>query len=266
MEFYLDKLFQILKDDAVKVLHSVCQQTWKTQQWPQDWKRSGFTPISNKDNAKECSNYHTVILISLASKVIFKILQIGLFQYMNQKLPDVQDGFRKGRGIRDQVATIQWIIEKSKRLPGKKSTSASLTTLKPLTAWDHNKMWKILIEMGIPNHLTCLLGNLNVGQEARVRTRYGTMDWFKIGNGVHQGCILSPCLFNLYAEFSSVAQSCLTLCDPMDCSTPGLLSITNSHSLLKLMSIESVMPSNHLIICRPLLLLSVFPSIRVFFP
>ena len=139
MEFYLDKLFQILKDDAVKVLHSVCQQTWKTQQWPQDWKRSGFTPISNKDNAKECTNYHTVVLISLASKVIFKTLQIGLFRYMIQKLPDVQAGFRKGSGTRDQIATIQWIIEKSKRISGKKSTSASLTTLKPLTVWDHKE-------------------------------------------------------------------------------------------------------------------------------
>ena len=118
--------------------------------------------------------------------------------------------------------------------------------------------------MGIPNHLTCLLRNLNAGQEPRIRTRYGTMDWFKIGKGVHQGYILSPCLFNLYAEFSSVTQLCLTLCVPMDCSTSGLSSITNSWSLLKLMSIESVIPSNHLILCHPLLfLLSIFPSIRV---
>src|SRR5574341_1521163 len=91
------ELFQILQDDAVKVLHSICQQIWKMQQWPQHWERSGFTPISTKDNAKECTNYHTVALISLASKVMFKILQIRLFLYMNQKLPDVQAGFRKGR-------------------------------------------------------------------------------------------------------------------------------------------------------------------------
>ena len=95
------ELFQILKDDAVKVLHSICQQIWKTQQWPQDWKRSVFFPITKKGNAKECSNYHTIALISHASKVMLKILQARLQQYMNHKLPDVQAGFRKGRGTRD---------------------------------------------------------------------------------------------------------------------------------------------------------------------
>ena len=102
------ELFQILKDDAVKVLHSICQQIWKTQQWPQDWKRSVFIPILKKDNAKECSNYLTVALISHASKVMLTILQARL-QYMNFELPDVQAGFRKGRGTRDQIANICWI-------------------------------------------------------------------------------------------------------------------------------------------------------------
>ena len=105
------ELFQILKDDAVKVLHSTCQQIWKTQQWPQDWKRSAFIPIPKKGNAKECSNYHTIVLISHASKVMLKILQVRLQQYMNQELPDVQAEFRKGRGTRDQTANICWIIE-----------------------------------------------------------------------------------------------------------------------------------------------------------
>ena len=108
------KLFQILKDDAVKVLHSICQQIWKTQQWPQDWKRSAFLLISKKCNAKECSNYHTVVLISHASKVMLKILQARLQQYMNCELPDVQAGFRKGRGTRDQIANIHWIIKKAR--------------------------------------------------------------------------------------------------------------------------------------------------------
>src|SRR5574337_1192864 len=103
------ELFQILKNDAVKVLHSICQQIWKTQQWPQDWKRSVFIPIPNKGNTKECSNYHTIALISHASKVMLKILQARLQQYVNSELPDVQAGFRKGRGIRDQVANIHWI-------------------------------------------------------------------------------------------------------------------------------------------------------------
>ena len=108
------ELLQILKDDAVKVLYSICQQVWKTQQWPQDWKRSVFIPIPKKGNAKECSNYCTVPLISHVSKVMLKILQARLQQYMNHELPDVQAGFRKGRGTRDQIANIRWIIKKAR--------------------------------------------------------------------------------------------------------------------------------------------------------
>ena len=108
------ELFQILKDGAVKVLHSICQQIWKTPQWPQDWKRSAFIPIPKKGNAKECSNYCTIVLISHASKVILKILQARVQQYVNRELPDVQAGFRKGRGARDQIANIRWIIEKAR--------------------------------------------------------------------------------------------------------------------------------------------------------
>ena len=111
------ELFQILKDDTVKVLHSICQQMWKTQQWPQDWKRSVFIPIPKKGNAKECSNYRTA-LISHASKVILKILQARLQQYRNRELPDVQAGFRKGRGTRDHIANMRWIIDKA-RVPEK---------------------------------------------------------------------------------------------------------------------------------------------------
>ena len=107
----LVELFQILKDDAVKVLHSICQQFWKTQQWPQDWKRSVCIPIPKKGSAKECSNYHTIALISHSSKVMLKILQAGLQQYVNHELPDVQTSFRKGRGTRDQIANIHWIIK-----------------------------------------------------------------------------------------------------------------------------------------------------------
>ena len=106
------ELFQILKDDAVKMLHSTCQQVWKTQQWPQDWKRSVFIPIPKKGNAKECSNYHTIALISHVSKVMLKILLARLQQYMNREIPDVQAGFRKGRETRDQIANIGWIIQK----------------------------------------------------------------------------------------------------------------------------------------------------------
>ena len=113
------ELFQILEDDAMKVLDSICQQIWKTQQWPQDWKRSVFIPNPNKDNAKECSNYRTSALISHASKVTLKILQARLQQYVNCELPEVQAGFRKGRGTRDKIANICWIIEKARGFPEK---------------------------------------------------------------------------------------------------------------------------------------------------
>jgi len=113
------ELFQTLKDDAVKVLHSICQQIWKTQQWPQDWKRSVFIPIPKKGNAKECSNYHTISVISHASKVMLKILQARLQQYVNRELPVVLAGFRKGRGTRDQIANIRWIIKKPREFQKK---------------------------------------------------------------------------------------------------------------------------------------------------
>ena len=187
------ELFQILKDDAVKVLHSICQQIWKTQQWLQDWKRSVFIPIPKKGNGKECSNYCTIVLISHASKVMLKILQARLQQYMNWELPDVQAGFRKGRGTRDQIANIRWIIEKAKEF--QKNIYFCLIDYSKTFDWvDHNKLWKILQEMGMPDHLTCLLRNLYSGQEATVRTRHGTTDFFQIGKWICQGCILSPVL------------------------------------------------------------------------
>ena len=126
------ELFQILKDDAVKVLHSTCQQIWKTQQWPQDWKRSVSIPIPKKGNAKECSNYRTIALISHVSKVMLKILQARLQQYMNRELPDAQAGLRKGRGTRDQIANILWIIKKAREFQ-KNFSSALLTAPKPFT-------------------------------------------------------------------------------------------------------------------------------------
>ena len=133
-------LFQILKDNAVKLLHSICQQIWKTHQWPQDWKRSVSIPIPKKGNAKEYSNYRTVALFSHVCKVMLKILQTRLQNCMNWELPDVQAGFRKGKRTRDQIANICWIIENSR----KTSTSASLTLLKPLTVWNTINSGKFL--------------------------------------------------------------------------------------------------------------------------
>ena len=137
------ELFQILKDDAVKVLHSICQQIWKTKQWPQDLKKSVFIPIPKKGNAKESSNYSTIALISHASKVMLKFLQARLQQYMNCELPDVQAGFRKGRGTRDQIANIHWILERAREF--QKNIYFSLLTMpKPLTVWITRNCGKFL--------------------------------------------------------------------------------------------------------------------------
>ena len=131
---------------------------------------------------------------------MFKILQARFQQYMNCKLPDVQAGFKKGRGTRDQIANIRWIMEKPRELQ-KNIYFCFIDYAKAFDSVDHNKLWKTLKEMGIPDHLTCLLRNLYAGQETTVRTGHGTMVWFQIGKGVRQGYILSPCLFNLYAEY-----------------------------------------------------------------
>ena len=157
------ELFQILKY-AVKVLHSISQQIWKTQQWPQDWKRSVFIPIPKKGNAKESSNYCTMALISHASKVMLKLLQARLQQYVNHELINVQAGFRKGRGTRDQIANICWIIEKAREFQ-KNIYFCFIDYAKAIDCVDHNKLWKILKEMGIPDHLTCLLRNLYASQK-----------------------------------------------------------------------------------------------------
>ena len=173
MEFH-----QILKDDAVKVLHSICQQMWKTQQWPQDWKRSVFIPIPKKGNAEEYSNYCTIELISHATKVMLKIVQAKLQQYVNCELPDVQVGYRKGRGIRDQIANICWITEKAR------VSEKHLLQL----YWLHQslwlcglQLWKILQEMGMSEHLTWLLRNLYAGQEAIIKLDMEQQTGSKLG-------------------------------------------------------------------------------------
>ena len=178
----------------------LCQQIWETQQWLSDWKRSVFISIPKKGNAKECSNYNTIAVISHTSKVMLKILQVSLQQNMNCEHPDVQYGFRKDRGTRDQIANIHCIIEKARECQ-KNIYFCFIDCTKATDYVYHNKLWKILKEMGIPHHLTCLLRNLYAGQEATVRTGHGTTEWFQIGKGVRQGCIPSPCFFNLYAEY-----------------------------------------------------------------
>ena len=153
------------------MLHSICQQIRKTQQWPQDWKRSVFILIPKKGNGKECSDYHTFALISHASKVMLKILQARLQQYVNRELADVQAGFRKGRGTRDHLANIGWIIEKAREFQ-KNIYFCFIDYTKALTLWITTN-WKILQEMGILYHLICFLRILYAGQEATIRTRHG---------------------------------------------------------------------------------------------
>ena len=195
---------------------------------------------------------------------MLKILQARLQQYVNHELPDVQAGFRKRRGTRDQIVNIHWIIKKAREFQ-KNIYFCFVDYATAFDCVDHNKLWKILQEMRTPDHLTCLLRNLYAGQEATVRTGHGTTDWFQIGKGVLQGCILSPCLFHLHADSVQSLSRVRLFVTPRIAARQASLSITNSRSLFKHKSIQSVMPSSHLILCRPLLLLPrIPPSIRVF--
>ena len=172
------------------MLHSICQQIWKAQQWPQDWKRSVFIPIPKKGNAKECSNYHTVALISHASKLMLKILQVRLQQYMNRELPFQMFKLVLEKAEEPEIK-LPTSVGSSKKQESSRKTSISgfLTMPKPLTVWITRNCGKFWKETGIPDHLTCPLRNLYAGQEATVRTGHGTTDWFQIGKGVRQGCI-----------------------------------------------------------------------------
>ena len=169
-----------IPDDAVKVLHPTYQQIWKTQQWLQHWKKSVFIPVPKKGNTKECSNYRTIALISHASKVMPQILQARLQQYLNQKLPDVQAGFRKDRETRNQIVNIHQIIEKAREFQ-KNICFCFIDYTKAFDCVDHNTPWKLLKEMEILDHLTCLLRKLYAGQEATVRNRHGTRTGSKLG-------------------------------------------------------------------------------------
>ena len=161
----------------------MCSLVGKTQQWPQAWKRSVFIPVPKKGNAKECTNHHTIALISHASKEMLKILQARLQQYVSHDLPDVQTDFRKDRGTRDQIANILWIMEKAREFQ-KTIYFCFADYAKDFDCVDHNKLWRNLKEMGIPDHLICLLRNLYSGQDATVITGPGTTDWFQLGKGV----------------------------------------------------------------------------------
>ena len=161
-----------------------------------------FIPNPKKGNAKECSNYCTIALISHASKVMLKILQVRLQQDMNQELPDVQTGFRKGRGTRNQIANIHWLIQKVKELQ-KNIYFCFIDYAKALDCVDNNNLWKILQEMGIPNHLTCLMRNLYAGQEATLRTGHGKTDWLQIGKRVYFKAVCCHLAYLIYMQSTS---------------------------------------------------------------
>ena len=182
------------------MLWKCCTQyaSWKTQQWPQDWKRSVFISIPKKGNAKECSNYHTIALISHTSKVMLNILQTRLQQYVTCELPDVKAGFRKARGTQDQIANIRWIIKKATEVH-KNIYFCFINMLKPLTGWITTNCRKFFKRW---EYQITWLASWEICMQVRkqqLRTAHGTTDWFQIGKGVRQGYILSPCLFNLYA-------------------------------------------------------------------
>ena len=195
------------KNTIVKVLQSICQQIWKTQQWPQDWKRSVFIPVPKKGNAKECSNYRTIALISQASKVMLKILPSQASTVCKPWNSRCSSWIYKRE--RNQRSNCRYPLDhrKSKRVPKNHllllySLCQSLWLCGSQQTVENSFFFlKIFKEMGIPDHLTCLLRNLYAGQEATFRTGHGTTDWFQIGKGIRQGCILSPCLFNLYAGY-----------------------------------------------------------------
>ena len=181
----------------MKVLHSICQQIWKTHQWPQDWKQSVFIPIPKKGNAKECSNYSTIALISHIS--MLKIIQANLQQYMNCELPNDQVGFRKARETRDQIANIHWLTKGAREFQ-KNIYFCFIDYAKTFDCVYHKKL-ENLERDGNTRTPDLTLRNLYAGQEATIRTGHGKIAWFQIGNGVLQGCILSPCLYNVYAEY-----------------------------------------------------------------
>ena len=181
------------------MLHSICQQIWKTQQWPQDWNRSVFTPIPKKGNAKECSDYHTLHTSHMLAKQCSKFSKPSFNSTWTVNFQMFKLDLEKAEEPEIKLPTSSGSSEKQES-SRKTSTSALLTMSKSLCV-NHNKLWKILQQMGMQDYLTCLLRNLYAGQEATVRNGLGTTDWLQIGKGVCQGCMLSPCLFNLYAEY-----------------------------------------------------------------
>lgn len=180
-------------------LTRLCQAIWNTLEWPRDWKRSVYLPLPKKGDIMQCANNRTIALICHCSKVLLRVIQKRMEQYMERELPEEQAGFRRGRGTCDHIANMRWLMETA-REHRKEVFFCFIDYSKAFDCIDHNRLWNVLKKMGIPEHLIRLMRNLYGSQEATVRTSHGDTDWFNIGKGVRQGCILSPYLFNLYAE------------------------------------------------------------------
>ena len=188
------ELFKFLKEEAIEVLHSLCLHIWKTEQWPQDWKRLILIPIPKKGSTKECTNHQTVILISHSSKVILKILHARLQHYVNQELPDIQAEFRKGRGTRDQIVNICWIIEKAREFQ-ENIHLCFIDYIKAFDCVDHDKQWKALTEMGTPDRLEKPVCGLRSNSYNHVWNNWLVQDWERSAVGLS-----AVTLFNLYTE------------------------------------------------------------------
>jgi len=193
------ELLKAAGDEGVRIMTILCNKIWDTGQWPNEWKKSVFVPIPKKGDARECSNNRTIALISHASKIMLKVIQSRLESYALKELPDVQAGFRKGKGTRDQIANLRWIMEHQHEF-GQDVFFCFIDYTKAFDCVDHAKLWKSLLEFGFPKHIVCVLQRLYDGQKATVRTEHGDTEEFTIGKGVRQGCILSPVLFNMYGE------------------------------------------------------------------
>jgi len=186
-------------EQGVRVLTALCNSIWQSGVWPKDWKRSVYIPIPKKGDSSRCENNRTIALISHTSKILLKIIQARMEGFVNRELPDVQAGFRKSRGTRDQIANVRWLMERSREY-NEDVYMCFIDYSKAFDCVDHAVLWSTLRDMGCPGHLVHLLSCLYDGQEATVRTEYGETEWFPIGKGVRQGCIVSPSLFNIYAE------------------------------------------------------------------
>ena len=187
-------------ESGIAALHKLCNSVWNTGIWPKQWKQSVYVPIYKKGDPQECSNYRTIALVSHGSKLLLKILQKRLEPFMEQVIPDEQAGFRRARGTRDHISNIRRIMETAREYQ-KNVYMCFIDYSKAFDCVDHHKLWQVLGKMGVPQHLVYLLRKLYESQEATVRTEYGNSEWFPVGKGVRQGCILSPYLFNMYAEF-----------------------------------------------------------------